>query len=96
VRDLLFMNIVLPSNVVARSDERGRTIGAFDVEAKLSVLTLVEDSVGGYQVSHQLETVTTGGVDLERLSLTLRLRQKITTRCEAAACYMLQDRYNER
>jgi hypothetical protein len=38
VRDLLFTNIVLPSNVVARSDERGRIIGAFDVEAKLSVL----------------------------------------------------------
>lgn len=38
VRNLLFMNIVLPSNVVARSDERGRIIGAFDVEARLSVL----------------------------------------------------------
>lgn len=38
MRGFLFMNIVLPSNVVARSDERGRTIGSFDVEAKLSVL----------------------------------------------------------
>jgi hypothetical protein len=38
MRDLLFMNTVFPSNVVARSDERGRIIGAFDVEAKLSVL----------------------------------------------------------
>lgn len=38
MRDLLFMYIVSPSYVVARSDERGRIIGAFDVEAWLSVL----------------------------------------------------------
>jgi hypothetical protein len=66
--------------------------------SKLSYLCLRlnEDIVGEYRGSHQLETVTTGGVVLERLSLTLRLQQKITARCEAAACYILQVRYNER
>jgi hypothetical protein len=38
VRGFLFMKMVLPSNVVARSDERGRIIGAFDVVAELSAL----------------------------------------------------------
>ena len=37
VRDLLFMKIVLPSNVVARSEGRGRIVGAFDVVAELSL-----------------------------------------------------------
>jgi len=32
------MKIVLPSNVLERSDGRGRIIGAFDVEAELSAL----------------------------------------------------------
>jgi len=61
-------------------------------------LRLVEDSVGGdrpYRGSRHLETVTTSGVVWERLCLTLRLRWKVTTKCEAVACYMLQVRYDE-
>ena len=40
VRDFLFRKIVFPSNVLERSDGRGRIIGALDVVATISALAL--------------------------------------------------------
>jgi hypothetical protein len=40
MRDFLFKKIVFPSNVLERSDGRGKIIGALDVVAAMSVLAL--------------------------------------------------------
>lgn len=40
IRDFLFRKIVFPSNVLERSDGRGKTIGALDVVAAMSALAL--------------------------------------------------------
>ena len=40
VRDFLFRKIVFPSNVLERSDGRGKIIGALDVVVAMSALTL--------------------------------------------------------
>jgi hypothetical protein len=40
MRDFLFRKIVFPSNVLERSDGRGKVIGALDVVATVSTLTL--------------------------------------------------------
>jgi hypothetical protein len=37
MRDFLFKKIVFPSNVLERSDGRGKIIGALEVEAAMSV-----------------------------------------------------------
>jgi hypothetical protein len=40
MRDFLFRKIVFPSNVLERSDGRGKIIGAFDVVAAMSAFAL--------------------------------------------------------
>ena len=40
IRDFLFRKIVFPSNVLERSDGRGKAIGTLDVMAAVSVLGL--------------------------------------------------------
>lgn len=40
IRDFLFRKIVFPSNVLERSDGRGKIIGTLDVVATISALAL--------------------------------------------------------